>query len=158
MTSSAPSERTSSTFFVLQTAVTCAPKCFASCTAAVPQRARRAVDDEPRPLADVRRLEARERPGSAPSQTAAASSNVMPAGMCASGPLSRTQTYSACAPLQRHAEHAVADRELRDRRAHRLDLAGELDAEDPLLAAGGSPRMKRQKNGLRPARCGSPSG
>ena len=33
---SAPSERTSSTFFVSQTAVTSAPKCLASCTAAVP--------------------------------------------------------------------------------------------------------------------------
>ena len=36
MTSSAPSDLTSSTFFVLQTAVTWASKCLASCTAAVP--------------------------------------------------------------------------------------------------------------------------
>src|SRR5918995_135120 len=34
----------------------------------------------------------------APSQTAAASSNVMPAGLCAKGALSRMHTYSACAP------------------------------------------------------------
>src|SRR3989304_4407386 len=34
----------------------------------------------------------------APSQTAAASSKVMPVGLCASGALSRTQTNSACAP------------------------------------------------------------
>ena len=33
---SAPSERTSSTFSVSHTAVTWAPKCLASCTAAVP--------------------------------------------------------------------------------------------------------------------------
>ena len=37
----------------------------------------------------------------APSQTAAASSKVMPAGLCASAPASRTQTYSAWAPLRR---------------------------------------------------------
>ncbi len=34
----------------------------------------------------------------APSQTAAASSKVMPAGLCASGALSCMQTNSACAP------------------------------------------------------------
>ncbi len=33
-----------------------------------------------------------------PSQTAAASSKVMPAGLCATAALSRTQTNSACAP------------------------------------------------------------
>ena len=33
----------------------------------------------------------------------------------------------------RDAEDAVADRELRDGGADRFDLAGELDAEDPLL-------------------------
>src|SRR5918996_1129250 len=37
----------------------------------------------------------------APSQTAAASSNVMPAGLCAKGALSRMHTYSACAPKPR---------------------------------------------------------
>jgi hypothetical protein len=36
MTSSAPSDLTISTFFVLHTAVTCASKYLASCTAAVP--------------------------------------------------------------------------------------------------------------------------
>ena len=48
----------------------------------------------------------------APSQTAAASSKVMPAGMCATGALSRTQTNSALAPEALDAEDAVADLEL----------------------------------------------
>ena len=69
----------------------------------------------------------------APSQTAAASSKLMPAGLCASGPLSRTQTNSACAPKPADAEDLVADLELRDGCADRLDLSGQLHAEDPPL-------------------------
>ena len=69
----------------------------------------------------------------APSQTAAASSKVMPAGMCASGALSRMQTNSACAPKPVDAEDVVTDLELGDGCADRLDLAGQLDAEDPPL-------------------------
>ena len=65
----------------------------------------------------------------APSQTAAASSKVMPAGLCASAPLSRTHTNSAWAP-DSDAEDLVADLELADSCADRLDLAGQLAADD----------------------------
>ncbi len=69
----------------------------------------------------------------APSQTAAASSKVMPVGMGAIAALSGMQTYSACRAEALDAEDVVADLELGDGGADGLDLAGELDAEDPVL-------------------------
>ena len=62
----------------------------------------------------------------------------MPAGLCASAPLSRTQHELGVRAGALDAEDLVADRELGDRRADCLDLAGELHAEDPLLRADGA--------------------
>ena len=64
-----------------------------------------------------------------PSQTAAASSKLIAAGLCATAALSRAQTYSAWAPGL-DAEDLVAGLERRDGRAHGLDHACELAAED----------------------------
>ena len=57
----------------------------------------------------------------------------MPAGLCASGPLSRMQVNSACAPRALDAEDLVADLELGHVCTYCLDLSGELAAEDPPL-------------------------
>ena len=108
------------------------PSALASCTAAVPIDAGGAVDEDAPPLAEGPPSPGTRSAMLAPSQTAAASSKVMPAGLCASAPLSRTQTYSAFAPSA-SAEDLVADLELGDGRADCLDHAGELHPEDPLL-------------------------
>ena len=101
MTWSAASDLTRLTFLVLHTAVTSAPKYLASWTAAVPME-----PDAPytrivfpsRSSAGLRQPRARI----APSQTAAASSKLMPAGLRASAARSRMQANCACAP-NRHA-------------------------------------------------------
>ena len=71
----------------------------------------------------------------APSQTAAASSKLMPAGMCATGPLSRMHDELRVRAGARDAEDAVADLELGDRGAGRLDDAGELHARGSAASA-----------------------
>ncbi len=82
---------------MLQTAVTWAPKCFASCTAAVP-----IAPDAP--YTTIRLPSSGDTACScvsaarAPSGIAAASSKVVPEGMCVTRALSRMQMYSACAP------------------------------------------------------------
>ena len=69
----------------------------------------------------------------APSQIAAASSNVMVAGMCATRRALSTHDELGVRAVRPDAEDAVADRELADLRTDLLDLAGELPAERPPL-------------------------
>ena len=116
---------------MLHTAVTCGAEVLGQLHRRSSDGSGRAVDED----APTLRAAAFLRHASAmiaPSQTAAASSKVMPAGLCASAPLSRTQTYSAFAP-DSDAEDLVADLELADGRADRLDHSGQLHAEDPPL-------------------------
>src|SRR5579871_780529 len=97
MTWSAPSDLTRSRFLVPHTAVTSAPKCRDSWTAAVPMDPEAPYTRMLRPFptsAGRRPIRARI----TPSQTAAASSKPTPAGLRASAALSRMQTYSAWAP------------------------------------------------------------
>ena len=80
-----------------QTAVTSAPRAFASCTAAVPiepEAPNTATRSPSRTPAAFKQAFAML----GPSESAAASSKLIPAGMCASAPCSRTQTSSALAP------------------------------------------------------------
>ena len=72
----------------------------------------------------------------------------MPAGLCAIGPLSRMQTNSAWAPNPLHAEDPVADLELVDGCADRLDLTGELHARGSCRFGRRKPVKKRQMKGL----------
>ena len=95
------------------------------------ERAGRAVDDDPAPRPDIGLAQRRRAPGTAPSQTAAASSKLMPAGLRASAARSRhADVLGVRAEVARRlAEHLVADLELAHRRADGFDLAGQLDAE-----------------------------
>ncbi len=69
----------------------------------------------------------------APSQTAAASSKLMPAGLCANAALSSTQTNSAWAPKPLTPKTWSPTSNSVTRCAHCLDLSGQLHAENPPL-------------------------
>ena len=73
----------------------------------------------------------------APSQTAAASSKLMPAGLCASARALAHADELGVRAEALDAEHLVTDLELGHGCADRLDLAGELHAEDPSASGGG---------------------
>src|SRR5256885_9683240 len=66
----------------------------------------------------------------APSQTAAASSKLMPAGLCANGALSGTQTYSAFAPDPMTPKTSSPTSNWVNGSADPFGLAGQLHAED----------------------------
>jgi len=81
-----------------------------------------------------------------PSQTAAASSNVMPAGMGARKPVSRTQTYSACAPLLMPNTRSPTAKSVT---AEPTASTSPASSRPRILRFGRrSPSMKRQMNGL----------
>ena len=71
-----------------------------------------------------------------PSQTAAASSKVMPAGLCATRRALADADELRVRAEALDAEDLVTDLELADGRADRLDLSRQLHAEDPPPAAG----------------------
>ena len=103
-TTSAPSERTSSTFFVFETAVTCAPVAFASCNSGRSDRAGGAVHEDVLPRAEHRPCEAR----ACDARTVRERGCRLEAqgrGLCASAPASRTQTYSRSHPSAGRRPH-----------------------------------------------------
>ena len=137
----------------VETAVTCAPVAFASCTAGRADRAGGAVHEDVLPRAELRPREARARDARTVA-TAAASSKLRPAGLCASAPASRTQTYSAFAPVGAPKTSSPTANSV-DRRAHRLDHSRELHAEDRLLrprrpVRSWRRRARRREAGVRP--------
>jgi hypothetical protein len=81
--------------------------------------------------------------------------------MCASGNLSGTHMYSACAPVLSarywRAPNSVADLELGHRRAGRLDLTRELVAED-LPPRSQEPRLEPADERLAGAKVGVGAG
>ena len=80
-----------------------------------------------------------------PSQTAAASSKLIPSGMCATAPLSRTHTYSACARRSPSTPKTRSPTANSVTAAPTLDLAGELHAEDlPLRPADAREEARRR--------------
>ena len=155
MTWSAPIERTRSTFAVLHTPVTSAPKALASCTANVPT-----PPDAPMIRTfcpgwtwPVSRSACRA--VGAEMGTAAACSKVRFAGLGASLS-SRARAYSAKAPSP-DAEHLVARLEPGHVLADRLDAPGDIRAADTgSWACGARNPRARTRYGRPVMRCQTP--
>ena len=82
---------------------------------------------------------------------------LMPVGLCASGRPRRMHTNSAFAPTPVTPKTLVTDLELVDPGTGRLDLAGELHAEDPPLRPAQAGEVADEE-GLRRCANRSPSG